>query len=763
MSRPLARTLGVLAALSLAAAGPAAVFDLAYIRDASSLETRTLEDWHEVPGAVPSRQKLEEITVCEWWPGKKIRVPVILVAPAGRPAQGFIVANMSFRTRHIKLGPLHRYLLPRGVGFVHVAIDRLDRMEPGGRLQKAANEMLLKTRSVRYTGPWLWGITYMRAVTAALHESADFRGPKIAATGGSKRGMAAAVAALHDDRFTAIAPIVAPAMELPAALTRGGEEPSPEIAEADARFWKDAAAGRTPLTEIQIQNLRRQQQRMRNMGPTPDQMRGAGWSPEQIRAFTRALERLCLIGRHPELMRKPRFEFFYQFGSNDNVSPGLRRLAIAWPSFPAYIVPGGQHGIDGLGWRRRVPTLPEVRANLIAFFSNHFFGDRPLMRTPEIAWDQAEGKLTVTVKFASGPPPHESTLHWSYDRAPVGSLPYTYSEWRSMPMRRTGPREWAADAPVPGDVKWIDVLTTHRDDINGLPFHVSSPYLRIPARVRLIEDLPYRQGVSTAWKLDLALPLERTNALRPALVFVHGGGWRGGDKRSFTQMALEYAQKGYVAIAPNYRLSREAPFPAAIEDVKCAVRWLRAHAKQYGVDPDRIGAYGNSAGAHLVALLALAGPDAGLEGDGPYQDESSAIQAAVASATPADFLAWDRRTRSWQTAVLPFLAGPDETLEERARRASPVTYARAGAPPILLIHGTSDSTVPLEQAERLLGALKRAGAKDVTLMKFDGAGHGVFREHYAETAPAMEAFFRTRLRLDGSDEGTSSRRQRRRN
>lgn len=133
--------------------------------------------------------------------------------------------------------------------------------------------------------------------------------------------------------------------------------------------------------------------------------------------------------------------------------------------------------------------------------------------------------------------------------------------------------------------------------------------------ITVTKDIRYRDGDSEAWKLDLAMPANFGSKLRPAIVIVHGGGWRAGSKSVdvYQKMMVEYAQKGYVTINVNYRLLDEAPFPACIEDVKTAVRWLRAHADEYQVDPDRIGAYGHSAGAHLALMLAMAPDSAGLE------------------------------------------------------------------------------------------------------------------------------------------------------
>ncbi len=246
---------------------------------------------------------------------------------------------------------------------------------------------------------------------------------------------------------------------------------------------------------------------------------------------------------------------------------------------------------------------------------------------------------------------------------------------------------------------------------------------RAPPSVVVEPDIAYREGASTAWRLDLVRPKDRGRSPRPGLVFVHGGAWRSGDKRTgtFLQGAFGYAQKGYVCITVNYRLLGEATLTACVEDVKNAVRWFRGHAKKYNVNPKRIGGYGNSAGAHLVAMLGLVGPDAGLEGDGPYQEQSSLLAAVCASATPTD-------------------------LGDRAPKLSPIKYVRADAPPFLLIHGTADDTVNVSHGDRFVEALRKAGAQDVTYIRIEGAGHGVFNQHAATTHPAMEAFFERILR-----------------
>lgn len=279
------------------------------------------------------------------------------------------------------------------------------------------------------------------------------------------------------------------------------------------------------------------------------------------------------------------------------------------------------------------------------------------------------------------------------------------------------------------------------------PRRAAQSEVELPAGVQAHMDIAYANE-SEAQKLDLYLPASDSTDLRPALVVVHGGGWRSGDKRrgQWWRIPSEYARDGYVAISVNYRLTGEAPWPAQIEDVKAAVRWLRAHSEEYGVDADRFGAYGNSAGAHLVSLLGLVRAEDELEGTGPHLQHSSLVQAVCASATPTDFLNWGGPGVLPQRLSTTFLAGPEEALEDRAKQASPITYAREDAPPFLLIHGTADRTVPIGQSDRFAEALRKAGAEQVRYMILDAEGHGVFQRQGLLTYPAMKAFFDEALR-----------------
>ncbi|HVC92451.1 MAG TPA: alpha/beta hydrolase [Pirellulales bacterium] len=248
--------------------------------------------------------------------------------------------------------------------------------------------------------------------------------------------------------------------------------------------------------------------------------------------------------------------------------------------------------------------------------------------------------------------------------------------------------------------------------------------------ITIVRDISYREGVSKNWRIDLAMPKGLTGKPRPGIVVVHGGGWLEGDKSSFVledrrapANIVDFAKLGFVSMTINYRLSAEAPFPAALEDCKCAVRWLRAHAKEYNLDREHIGAWGNSAGGHLALLLAMVGRDAGLEGDGPYQNESSLVQAAVSDSGPIDLVHQFRESQVAEV-VKRFLGGPPEGERVSAyKKASPNNYVRRDTPPLLLIYGVSDLQIPIVTADKFVLALGKAGADDITYHRLAYVDH----------------------------------------
>lgn len=213
----------------------------------------------------------------------------------------------------------------------------------------------------------------------------------------------------------------------------------------------------------------------------------------------------------------------------------------------------------------------------------------------------------------------------------------------------------------------------------------------------------------------------------PAAIYVHGGGWSSGDKtENHQQYTTPLNENGVVVFAINYRLANEYHFPAMIEDVKCAIRSIRANAGVYNVDPDAIGLFGGSAGGHLVALAGTADESAGWDDVGNYQDTSSAVQAVVDMFGPAD-LTVEFEGNSSRSINNIF----NTTDFEDMTFASPITYVTPNDPPFLLLHGEDDTLVPISQSESFLAALEAAGV-NAELIRVKNSGHS-FRPSVAKT------------------------------
>ncbi|MBI3849980.1 MAG: alpha/beta hydrolase [Verrucomicrobia bacterium] len=220
------------------------------------------------------------------------------------------------------------------------------------------------------------------------------------------------------------------------------------------------------------------------------------------------------------------------------------------------------------------------------------------------------------------------------------------------------------------------------------------------------KNIEYGKVGERALLLDLYAP-EKISKPVPGLIFIHGGGWSGGSRDVYKPYTVEYAQKGYVAMTISYRFSGEAPFPAAVEDAKCAVRWLRANAAKFHVDPDHIAAIGGSAGGHLSMMVGYSSDVPDLEGNGGNPKVSSRVQAVVDFYGPYDLTTDFARKAG---VVKKFLG--DKTYDEAPGlylRLSPMNYLTKDDPPTLILHGTIDDVVPIEQSDRLASRLKALG------------------------------------------------------
>jgi acetyl esterase/lipase len=266
---------------------------------------------------------------------------------------------------------------------------------------------------------------------------------------------------------------------------------------------------------------------------------------------------------------------------------------------------------------------------------------------------------------------------------------------------------------------------------------------QVPAGVKAHRDLEYVPGGHERQKLDLYVP-EKADGPLPVIVWIHGGAWRAGSKDRC--VSLPMTTKGYAAASVGYRLSQHATFPAQIEDCKAAIRYLRANAKKYNLDPDRIGVWGGSAGGHLVALLGTSGDVKDVEGNLGSNDQSSRVQAVCDWFGPADFTRFEGgAAASPNNPLALLLGGPVNEKKDLAAKASPVTFASKDDPPFLIIHGDQDPTVPLKQSELLEAALKKAGV-DVTLVVLKGAKHGGPEFSTPESMKQIQDFFDKHLK-----------------
>ena len=250
-------------------------------------------------------------------------------------------------------------------------------------------------------------------------------------------------------------------------------------------------------------------------------------------------------------------------------------------------------------------------------------------------------------------------------------------------------------------------------------------------------DIPYA-NLSPAEKLDMYLPDEDEGAF-PVIVSIHGGAFMGWDKADVQVLPmLEGLKRGYAVVAIDYRLSWEAKFPAPVHDAKAAIRWIRANAQRYGLDPDRIAAWGGSAGGYLASMLGTSAGIRELEDlSMGNPDQPSKVQAVVDWFGPTDFLKMDEQLteggmppkagmeHNGANSPESLLLGEQVTrIPDLVKAANPETYITPAAPPFFLQHGTQDDTVPVQQSIRFAAKLERALGKDmVRLELLEGAGH----------------------------------------
>ncbi|MES1021715.1 alpha/beta hydrolase [Gloeocapsa sp. BRSZ] len=282
-----------------------------------------------------------------------------------------------------------------------------------------------------------------------------------------------------------------------------------------------------------------------------------------------------------------------------------------------------------------------------------------------------------------------------------------------------------------------------------LRFWRNKPQLILPANIVHLQDIEFTQTQERALKMDILHP-KISAKLMPVLVWIHGGAWREGDRRQGLKYLVSFAHQGFFCASIEYRLSHEAIFPAQIEDCKCAIRFLRAHAQEFHIDPHHIGVWGVSAGGHLAALLGTTNHIQEFEGSGGWANYSSCVQAVCDWFGPTDFLRINDfpRKLDFTPANSPeaaLIGGLIEENQEKAAKANPITYVSKQASPFLIVHGDNDLLVPLNQSQLLFDALQKAEV-EVMLEVVKGGGHGSKKKFSSHALTRkMEKFLKKNL------------------
>ena len=269
------------------------------------------------------------------------------------------------------------------------------------------------------------------------------------------------------------------------------------------------------------------------------------------------------------------------------------------------------------------------------------------------------------------------------------------------------------------------------------------------ASIRIKSEIAYAGTNNPRQTLNLILPVTRNAKPLPVLVFIHGGGWQNGDKRSGTRQLSRFVESGkYAGVSVGYRLTDEAHWPAQIHDCKAAIRWIRGNAKKHGLDHRHIGVFGTSAGGHLVAMLGTSGDVVELEGQlGAHRKEHSRVNCVGNFFGPSALLKMSRFPSRIDhdapgSPESKLVGGPLQEKKQIALSASPITHVSPGDAPMLSIHGTDDQLVPYNQSTILHKALLKAGCESI-LITVKGGRHGGFNS--PEIDKRLEAFFARHL------------------
>jgi hypothetical protein len=358
---------------------------------------------------------------------------------------------------------------------VFVGMVPITDMEPVGRLHLLMEERFVRTKDTRYTPAWIWGLSDMRALTAAMAESDVFQPRRVLTTGGSKRGVGAAASCIADDRITAMMPVVAPIIDSPGGpYVEGTQDP------AITRMNDAFIAGMT--SEIGRKAMLVRQKARSDERLTLESVKAAGWSDAEIKDASSLAWEVCRTTNYLDTLKKRGVDILYCQGSNDNVSPGLIELGEKFPGLPVYIMPGGQHGgAREAGFTKPVNSQADVDENLYAFAMHHFFNTRRLITSPRLEAKSDAGlkRCQVSVTFPDGVEPQSNELYWSVNRHPDYSILMEFDAWQSVPLKADGKGAYSAEVTLEDGAKTADFISVHRHQEAGVTLTISSHEMRL--------------------------------------------------------------------------------------------------------------------------------------------------------------------------------------------------------------------------------------------------------------------------------------------
>ena len=444
------------------------IFDMDEIRDASTLKSEILQDWHIVNGLVSTRQKSITISVGELWPGRDLRIPVRFIVPVNGKAKGFHLTgghNLKQFESDTAIRGVDIELIKGGIGLVHTIVQE-PRTYGEGDLGKQMRNRFIDTLETRYSIQyWGWPAILMRATTAAYAESHYFERGKIALSGGSKNGASPAVAIIVDTRLSALHASVSPPWESPLRL-------------CDPQAWEALNTYNQNDPDFKPHNFLGG-----TFGPSyTKEAIAAGHNWENIRKLANRISDQIFISRNLTQLANRNVDLLFHPGTHDMVAYDLFWGGSHYPQIPTYLRINSGHG------KKHRPDSAELKEqNLTAFLLNHFFGGEPLLESPKVSYHRDNNAINITVTFE--PDSHEESgrIWWMYDRGPDGSSAYIRElfpekQWKDMEPGQQ-PATWTTQIEIESGATHIDFFTNHLKTIhresNTYPTYISSPYNRI--------------------------------------------------------------------------------------------------------------------------------------------------------------------------------------------------------------------------------------------------------------------------------------------